>query len=225
MDNLALRFKLKLLIQISVSESEGPKPVKTLVVPKLTSLLGQRNIYESHLMDEHMVIFLDKFKYIFEDSDTLLAFKLPLIAYFYKRKRFKTEIFILGPILSHIFSKLMDIRNRRWLRWKIRRDREEKIASRRSRRARKIYLRRRRLRFNNQKKKKPIIFSYMDIFKSILLKHFFFSHTISLYVLKYHIVAIQGLIISLQDRIELKKRKINFRRKLRYDSEGRVVNL
>lgn len=194
MDSLVLRYKFKLLLQFDKNEKGD------LAVPKqLVSFLNQRNIYKTDKILENLYLLIDKFSYIFNNQKSILdGYKWPLVIYFYRRK-FTSKILVLSPFNSSIIPKFADERNsyyhKKFVPWDFKDEYEEKV-----------------------------ILSPIVIFKINLLKFFFFSDEISLYAFKMNLFSLPGVVHSLRERPFLKKRKINFRRKFRYDSEGRIVN-
>lgn len=195
MDSLVLRYKFKLLLQFEKDESG-----KILAPKQLVSFLNQRNIYRTDKILENLNFLMDKFSYIFKgkNKNRLENYKWPLVIYFYKRK-WNSKIFILSPFNSSIFPKFADERNSYYYKNYVSLEMKKSF-------------------------KNVISLSPLTLLKVNVLKFYFYKINFSLYSLKKDLSGLPGTVHSLYERPALKKRKINFRRKFRYDSEGRIVN-
>lgn len=82
-----------------------------IIFNKLSPILNQYGVYDSHLVDEFLGKFIEKFTFNYEEKNPILNFglKLPVIINIYKR-RHKSDILLQGPQINFMFKKLMDRR-------------------------------------------------------------------------------------------------------------------
>ena len=102
---IPIKKSLKIMLQINVEL--GGK----IIFNKLSPILNQYGVYDSHLVDEFLVKFIEKFAFNYEEKNPILNFglKLPIIINVYKR-RLKSDILLQGPQINFMLKKLMDRR-------------------------------------------------------------------------------------------------------------------
>lgn len=100
-----IKKSLKIMLQVNIEL--GGK----VIFNKLSPILNQYGVYDSHLVDEFLNKFIEKFTFNYEEKNPILRFgiKLPVIINVYKR-RHKSDILLQGPQINFIFKKLMDRR-------------------------------------------------------------------------------------------------------------------
>lgn len=151
-----------------------------IVFGKISPLLNQYGVYDSHLVDEFLNKFIEKFSFDYAEKNPILNFgvKLPVIINIYK-KRHKSDILLQSPQVNFIFKKLMD---RRYL-------------------FRNIFYKRRG-------------YSFFEFFKvNVLSSVFLLSSYFNFVYFKKKFRHMRSFILSLNNRFEMKARRVNFRRK------------
>jgi hypothetical protein len=100
-----IKKSLKIMLQVNIEL--GGK----IIFGKLSPILNQYGVYDSHLVDEFLNKFIEKFTFNYGKKNPILNFglKLPIIINIYKR-RHKSDILLQGPQINFVFKKLMDRR-------------------------------------------------------------------------------------------------------------------
>lgn len=180
---IPLKKRLKVLIQLNCSADNE----YLLMTSRISHILSQYNIFESHLVDEFFTKLFKNFNFIPKTSTWRFigSIKLPVIIDIYKKK-YKTDILICGFDVSSLCKKLMD---RRFL-----------LKS-----------------FKTRRKNKGgwYIYSLSEILKINLISDLFFFNLVNFNYIKFKkkINNVNLVFKSIKDRFFMKSRKINFKRK------------
>lgn len=172
---IPLKKSLKIMLQVNIEL--GGK----ILFNKLSPVLNQYGVYDSHLVDEFLNKFAEKFIFNYNEKNPILNFglKLPVIINIYKR-RHKSDILLQGPQINFMFKKLMD----------------------------------RRFHFRDLADFKRRDYLFIEFFKVNMLNNlFFFNNFFNFIYFKRRFYYIKAFLLSLNNRFEMKIRRINFRRK------------
>jgi hypothetical protein len=183
LSTIPIKKRLKVLLQLNYTgENEY-----ILMVSKISHILSQYNVFESHLVDDYFTKLFKNFNFIPKISTWRFigSLKLPVIIDIYKKK-YKTDIIICGFDLSSLCKKLMD---RRFM-----------LSSSKTRRKNKNGL---------------YLYSVMEIFKINVISNLFFYNLTNFNYLNFKkkFKKFNLVLKNIKDRFFMKSRKINFKRK------------
>jgi len=184
LSTIPLKKRIKILFQLTCSAED------ILHFAKMSHILSQHNVFESHLVDEFFIKLFKGFNFKLSSNDLVWKFivslKVSVIIDIYKKK-YKTDILVCGFDISSLFKKLMD---RRYI-----------------------------IRYQNTRKKKrfnPLShYSILEALKIVLINSMFFLglNTFNYLKFKKKVLSSRMVMAGLKDRFQMKARKVNFKRK------------
>lgn len=163
---------------------------------KISHILSQYNVFESHMVDDFLLKISKNMNFNLNSKDLTWQFigviKIPIIIDIYKKK-YKTEILICGLDFSSLLKRLMD--------------------------------RRLKLKKHNKSKRRNLDkYSIFELFKVNLINNLFFINISSFNYIKFKkkFFALKFISLNLKDRVFMKSRKINFKRKDRKNAASLI---
>lgn len=184
LSTIPIKKRIKILFQLSCVNDD------ILYFSKISHILSQHNVFESHLVDEFFIKLFKGFNFKLSPNDLTWKFigslKVPVIIDIYKKK-YKTEILVCGFDVISLFKKLMD---RRYITRYLNKDKKKK--------------------FNPANH-----YSVLEALKIVLLSNMFFLglHIFNYSKFKKKVIASKLVSLTLKDRFQMKARKVNFKRK------------